>query len=157
MYNLFNLFNLFIWIFKCFVINFFNLNTPMDQPEYMQLKIDDVPAEIITKYKLRELVDDNNCLYIEVTKGMYGLPHADIPAQQQLEKRLNQHAYHQSSIIPDFWTHESRPISFPLVVHDFGVKCVGQEHTQHLLNVLKQHNKVKWCQIVVILSHSVSF
>lgn len=115
----------------------------MDQPEYMQLKIDDVPAEIITKYKLRELVDDNNCLYIEVTKGMYGLPQADIPAQQQLKKRLNQHAYHQSSIIPDFWTHESRPISFPLVVHDFGVKCIGQEHTQHLLNVLKQHNKVK--------------
>ncbi len=61
----------------------------MDWPEYVRLKIDDVPEEIINEYKLRELVDDNNCLYIEVTKGMYGLPQAGILAQQQLEQQLN--------------------------------------------------------------------
>ena len=41
------------------------------------------------------------------------------------------------------WTHEWRPICFTLVVDDFGVKyVVGEEHAHHLLDVVKQYNKV---------------
>jgi hypothetical protein len=36
------------------------------------------------------------------------------------------------------WKHDSRPISFTLVVDDFGVKYVGREHIDHLINALKQ-------------------
>ena len=74
---------------------------------------------------------------------MYGLPQAAILAQQQLEQHLNQHGHHQSDIIPGFWTHESRPISFTLVVDDFGVKYVGKEHVEHLMSILKHHYEVE--------------
>ena len=38
---------------------------------------------------------------------------------------------------PGLWKHVSRPISFTLVVDDFGVKYVGKQHAIHLTNALK--------------------
>ena len=32
--------------------------------------------------------------------------------------------------------------SFTLIVDDFGVKCVGNENADHLINVLKEHYEV---------------
>ena len=37
---------------------------------------------------------------------------------------------------------EWRPICFTLVVDDFGVKYVGEEHARHLLDAMKQYYKV---------------
>ena len=70
---------------------------------------------------------------------MYGLPQAGLLAQQLLEGRLNDEGYYQSTIVPGLWKHESRPIQFTLVVDDFGVQYVGEEHGQHLVSVLRQH------------------
>ncbi len=61
----------------------------MDRPEYVRLKIDDVPDKIITEYESHTLVNEESLLYVEVTKGMYGIHQAKILAQQQLEQRLN--------------------------------------------------------------------
>eukprot|EP00804_Cyclotella_cryptica_P000181 CCRYP_017464-RA/>CCRYP_017464-RA protein AED:0.35 eAED:0.34 QI:0/0/0/1/0/0/3/0/357 len=65
---------------------------------------------------------------------MYGLPQAGIIVQQLLEK-----GYQQSSITPDFWKHDWRPISFTLCVDDFGVKYVGIKHEHHLLQTINKH------------------
>ena len=43
---------------------------------------------------------------------------------------------------PGFWTHSWRPISFTLVVDDFGVKYVGNDHADHLVRVLKEHYEI---------------
>ena len=67
---------------------------------------------------------------------MYGLPQAGIISQKLLEKRLNAAGYQQSKIIPGFWKHDWRPIYFALCIEGFGVKYVGHEHAQHLLNTL---------------------
>ena len=69
---------------------------------------------------------------------MYGLPQAGIIAPKLLKKRLELHGYHQSDHTPGLWTHESRPISFSLIVDDFGVKYIGKEHADHLIAVLKE-------------------
>jgi hypothetical protein len=37
----------------------------------------------------------------------------------------------------------TRPISFTLVVDDFGVKYVGKEHAEHLMTVLQEHYQIK--------------
>ncbi len=81
---------------------------------------------------MKEIATPNGWFYIEISRGMYGLPQAEILEQHQLEKRLEKHGYKQSKIIPVFWTHKWRPISFTLVVYDFGVKYVGGEHAKHL-------------------------
>jgi hypothetical protein len=41
--------------------------------------------------------------------------------------------------MPGYWKHKWRPISFTLVVDDFGVKYIGKEHVLHLIKVLKVH------------------
>ena len=35
------------------------------------------------------------------------------------------------------WRHVNQPISFTLVVNNFGVKYVGKEHADHLINAIK--------------------
>jgi hypothetical protein len=68
---------------RCMTIDLkdFYLNTPMKRPEYMRLKMTDIPEEIIEQYKLREIATPDGYVYMEITKGMYGLPQAGIIAQ----------------------------------------------------------------------------
>ena len=68
---------------------------------------------------------------------MYGLPQAGKLANDLLAKRLNKHGYHQSKILPELWKQDTRPISFTLVVNNFGVKYAGEEHAMHLMSVLR--------------------
>ena len=116
----------------------FYLNTPMENPEFLRMKLDHFPQDVIDHYHLNEKVDANGTLYIRVAKGMYGLPQAGIIAQKLLEERLGDEGYTQSDKTPGFWKHSWRPISFSLVVDDFGVKYVGDEHAEHLLTVLRE-------------------
>jgi hypothetical protein len=77
-------------------------------------------------------------VYIEVHKGMYGLPQAGILANQLLSQRLVVHGYHQAKCMPGLWRHVTRPIQFTLVLDDFGVQYVGQKHAQHLIDDLEK-------------------
>eukprot|EP00804_Cyclotella_cryptica_P026100 CCRYP_013955-RI/>CCRYP_013955-RI protein AED:0.47 eAED:0.47 QI:0/-1/0/1/-1/1/1/0/200 len=67
-------------------ISNFYLMTPLMRPEYLRVKLTDIPAEIITEYKLRNKVNKNGFVFIEVTKGMYGLPQAGLLANLLLKK-----------------------------------------------------------------------
>ena len=123
-------------------ISNFYLETPLNRKEYLKMKLSDMPDNIIQQYNLEEKATTDGWVYIAVKKGMYGLPQAGILAQELLEKRLNAHGYKQSRLTPGLWTHEWRPITFTLVVDDFGVKYVGKEHAEHLVNTIKEHYKV---------------
>jgi hypothetical protein len=112
----------------------FYLNTPMAQYEYLQLKVADMPEDVIGHYKLTNIATPDRFIYCEIQKGMYGLPQAGIIAQQLLKQSLEKHGYHQSTTTPSLWTHNTCPISFTLVVDNFGVKYVGEENAQHLLD-----------------------
>ena len=88
-----------------------------------------IPADIMTQYQLADLVH-NNMVMVEIRKGMYGLPQAGILANDRLQAHLATHGYVAAKHTPGFFTHVDRPISFTLVVDDFGVKYVGKEHAQ---------------------------
>ncbi len=120
----------------------FYLNTPMKQNKYVCIKLDDVPEEIIQQYLLQDKVDSKGYIFIEVQKGMYGLPQVGFLEQNLLEKCLNKHRYFQNKAVPGLWTHDSRPISFTLVVDDFDIKYIGKEHVLHLLNIPKEHYEI---------------
>ena len=119
-------------------ISNFYLMTPLKRPEFIRMKITDVPTEIIDEYKLREKVSKEGSIYIMAIRGMYGLPQSGLLANELLEKRLNKNGYYQSKYIPGLWKHEWRPVQFTLVVDDFGVKYVGKEHAMHLKEALEQ-------------------
>jgi hypothetical protein len=79
------------------------------------------------------LVSDGH-LYIELQKGMYGLPQAGIMANQILARHLAIHGYHQTKFTPGIRCHVTRPIQFTLVVDDFGVQYVVKEYAQHIID-----------------------
>jgi hypothetical protein len=107
----------------------------------MRIPIKLIPQEIIDQYNLLSLVSDGH-VYIEVQKGMYGLPQSVILANQLLARRLAIHGYHQTKVTPGLWRHVTRPIQFTLEVDDFGVQYVGKEHAQHMIYALETNYTV---------------
>jgi hypothetical protein len=119
----------------------FYLNTLMARYEYMRLRIADMPDNIIEHYNLRDKATPDGYIYCEIQKGMYGLPQAGIISQQLLKERLQKHGYRQSQATPGLWKHDTCPKNFSLVVDDFGVKYVGKENAQHLLDTVQHYYK----------------
>jgi endonuclease I len=40
------------------------------------------------------------------------------------------------------WRHYRKPVTFTLVVDDFGIKYLGKDNADHLLNALKENYEV---------------
>jgi len=55
---------------------------------------------------------------------------------------LEPHGYREVTHTPGLWKHKTRPVQFFLVVDDFGVKYVGRENAEHLIQSLQQHYKL---------------
>ena len=55
-------------------ISNFYLMTPLKRPEYIRLKLTDIPEDIIVEYGLSNKASKDGSIYIETNKGMYGLP-----------------------------------------------------------------------------------
>jgi hypothetical protein len=121
----------------------FYLCTPMKRYEYFRMKIELFPEDIIQEYNLHNKVDATGNVHCEVRRGMYGLPQAGIIAQELLEERLLKAGYRQSKVTPGYWKHDWRPISFTLVVDDFGVKYINETDVNHLIQTLKQDYEIE--------------
>jgi len=106
----------------------------------VRLKLADIPDDVIEEYQLADKATKYRFVFVEIRKGMYGLPQAGLLAQELLEERLAAEEYYQSTHThtPGLWTHAWRPIQFSLVVDDFGVKYVGEENKQHLVAALEE-------------------
>ena len=117
----------------------FYLNNPMDRYEYMRIPVSQLPPKILELYNLQPLIH-KDAVYVEIRKGMYGLPQAGRIASDALVPVLQAAGYHQSPLIPGLFKHETRPVWFSLVVDDFGVAYVGKENAEHLINTLKEAN-----------------
>lgn len=122
-------------------ISNFYLNTPLARYEYMRLRLDIIPQEIIDAYNLTDLTHDG-WVYIEIRKGMYGLPQAGILANKLLQQRLATKGYYHCQHTPGLWRHVWRPITFCLVVDDFGIKSTNKAHVLHLKDALEEHYRV---------------
>ena len=85
---------------------------------------------------------ENGYVYCVIVRGMYGLLQAGIWANQLLKKRLKLHDYFEVPHTQGLFAHKTRPIWFTLTVDNFGVKCIGTEHTEHVMTALKQHYKM---------------
>ncbi len=120
-------------------ISNFYFMTPLHQPEFIQMKLSNIPDKVIKEYKLREKATPDGSIYIRAKQGMYSLPQSGLLANKLLEKQLINHGYRQGKLVPSLWKHYTRPIQFKLVVDNFGVKYVGEEHANHLKQALDEH------------------
>jgi hypothetical protein len=122
-------------------ITIFYLNTPLGRFEYMVINLSSLPQETINKYDLIELSQDGK-VYIEIQKGMYGLPQAGILTNELLQRNLAKDGYRLTQHTHGLWTHDTCPISFSLVVDDLRVKYVGSEHAEHLMACIKKNYNI---------------
>jgi len=74
---------------------------------------------------------------MEVRKGMTGLKQTGKIANVRLTEHLAKYGYAPVKRTPTLWRHETRPITFTLVVDDFGVKYVGKHYAEHLIQALQ--------------------
>jgi hypothetical protein len=107
----------------------------------MVINLLSVPQETIKKYELLKLSQDRK-VYIKIQKGMYGLPHAGILANELLQHNLAKDGYRPTQHTHGLWSHDTRPISFLLVVDDIRVKYVGHEHAKHLVACIKKNYSI---------------
>jgi hypothetical protein len=73
---------------------------------------------------------------------MYGLPQAVILLNELLQRNLAKDGYRPTQHTHGLWKHDTRPILFLLVVDDFGVKYVGCEHAEHLMECIKKNYNI---------------
>ena len=93
----------------------FYLDTPMLDPEYVRIKIFDIPKEFIKEYNL-EGRDRDGWIYFEIRQGCYGLPQAGILANDLLRSRLVAEGFYEAEYTPGLWRHKWRPLYFCLIV-----------------------------------------
>ena len=105
--------------YMCLDVKDFYLNSPMDRPEFMQIPINLIPDEIIQQYNLQKILH-NNKVYVQIDKGMYGLPQAGILANKLLAERLAKHGYPQRPCLGTSPRHRSHHGSH---LHVHGLLC----------------------------------
>jgi hypothetical protein len=84
------------------------LETPPNCFEYMKMPISLFPTNIIDHYQLNNKIF-KDYVYMEIRKGMYGLPQAGILANKLLKKRLAKHSYSKQPCTPGLFSHKSHP------------------------------------------------
>ena len=102
----------------------FYLMTPLPRPEYIRVPLKFISPKILDKHNLRQFIY-NNSILLEVTKSMYGLPHAGRIAQVILIERLA--------------AHSTNGVAFALVVDDFGVKFRDLAGAEDLITCLQNY------------------
>jgi hypothetical protein len=85
------------------------LKAPLDCFKYMRMLISLFPTNIIDYYQLNNKVL-KDYVYMEIRKGMYGLPQAGILANKLLKKCLAKHSYFEQPHTPGLFSHVSHTI-----------------------------------------------
>jgi hypothetical protein len=128
--------------FSTIDIKNFYLDTPMPDPEYVHIKISDIPNKIFMEYNLGGR-DRERWIYFEIRKGCYGLPQAGILANDLLRSRLLTEGFYEAASTPGLWRHKWHPLQLCLIVDNFGIEYVGIKHFNFLLNLLKKYHGVQ--------------
>jgi hypothetical protein len=114
----------------------FYLGTLLDRFEYMKIPISTLPKYTMEQYNMHKNAK-NGYVYFEIRKAIYGLQQAGILSSKQLRKFLKPAGYYKVAHTPGLWRHTTQPIQLTLVIDDFGVKYVGQEHAEHIIKTLQ--------------------
>ncbi len=108
----------------CLDLKNFYLTAALDYHKYMKIPLALFPEWTKNQYNLNTHARDG-FVFLEIRRAVWGLPQASILANKLLQKRLALHGYYECVNTPELWRHATRPITFSLVVDDFGIKYVG--------------------------------
>ena len=98
----------------------------------MKMPLSLFPKWIVGQYDLNTHAKDG-WVHLEMRRAVWGLPQAGILANKRLRQKLAPFGYSECVDTPGLWIHQTRPISFTLIVDNFGVKYVSQVDVDHLI------------------------
>jgi hypothetical protein len=117
------------------------LTVALEYYEYMKIPLALFPRWIVEQYDLSKDQLDG-WVHLEMRRAVWGLPQAGILANKKLKQKLAPFEYRECIDTPGLWKHESRPLTFTLVVDDFGVKYEKKEDAEHLIASIKATYKL---------------
>ena len=85
--------------FSAFDIKNFYLDTPMENPEYVRVKLEDIPQAFIEEYHLLEN-ERHGWVYFEIFRGCYGLPQSGKLANDLRTTSLEYAQYYETATTP---------------------------------------------------------
>jgi hypothetical protein len=107
--------------YMCINIKNFYLTAALDYYKYMKIPVSLFPEWIKTQYNLDTHARDG-FVFLERWQAVWGLPQAGIIANKLLQKHLKPHRYYECVNTHGLWRHATRPITFSLMVNNFGIK-----------------------------------
>ena len=127
--------------YMCIDLKNFYLSVPLEYYKYMCIPIGLFPIRIVKQYDLLNKVVKGH-IYLKMQCAVWGLPQAGILANKLLCKRLTPNGYYKCKQTLGLWRHTTHPISFTLVVDDFGMKYTHKSDVNHLIECLKMDYKL---------------
>jgi hypothetical protein len=106
--------------YMCLDLKNFYLTAALDNYKYMKILLALFPEWIKKQYNLDTHARDS-FVFLEIRRAVWGLPQAGILANKLLRKQLKPHGYYECVNTPGLWWHTTKPITFSLVVDNFGV------------------------------------
>ncbi len=94
------------------------------------------PSWIVKQYNLKTHANVS-WVNLEMRNTVWGLLQAGILANKRLQQKLAPFGYYKCIDTPSLWYHETRPITFTLIVDDFGVKYVDKANVDHFIASIK--------------------
>ncbi len=104
--------------YMCLDIIFFYLTAALEYYEYMKIPLALFPRWIVEQYDLSKHQLDG-WVHLEMRRAVWGLLQARILANKKLKRKLAPFGYRKCINTPGLWKHESRPLTFTLIVDDF--------------------------------------
>lgn len=104
--------------------------------ETIRLSIKIIPDEIIEQYNLQDM-EKYRYVYAEIRKVICGFPQATRISNDLLTKNIAPRGYCQFRHTPGLGKHKWWTVAFSLVADGCGVKFVGIQHYEHLIDCIK--------------------
>ena len=114
----------------------------LPESEYVKFRLDLIPAAIQSHYDLRAKAH-NGYVYARVNKVWYGLKQSGKIAHDDLVQHLATAGYHKHDHVEGYFRHETKDISFALVVDDFLIKYNHAADLDHLITTMRATYKFK--------------
>ena len=118
-------------------IKYFYYGPTMARYKYMKLALTCIPNEIIDQYSLCTLSSDG-WVYLDIRKGILGFKQSGRIANGRIKSHLAHFGFAPVPITPALWKHTTKPIIFSLVIDDFGVKYIGKENANQIIQYLQK-------------------
>ena len=124
----------------------FYLGALLPKSESMKIYLDHIPLSVLEELDISQFLkfDKNNrpFMFFDIVKTVPGLPQSGLLSQQRLVTLLNSCDYFETDT-PMLFRHATLPITFTLVVDDFGIKYDSPSDLDHLISCLSQKYELK--------------